>query len=399
MSFPIKSWMLLVAALLLQLLLMAYQLRQHGDVPLFRFGTNALVTPVQKGLNATIDAAGAVWYGYLDLRGAREESEQLTEEKNQLRMEVLSLRQEAAAGRRLRSFFDLGIEIPGEAVVARVISISASETSKMIVINKGRNDGIEADSAVIVPDGVVGKVLYVYPSSAQVLLITDPFSGVAGMLEVSRTHGIVKGQNTALCSMDYVPAGLAIAAEERVLTSGVDTIFPKGLPIGVVERSLPGGAFQQITLRPAASLSSLEEVIVFRKTAVESTNEELAANEEMGEEIGEEIEEDMEEMTSSQQVPVPAAVSGDVSAAVEASGDMPPEPESIAAPITVPTAPDPAPIAAPNTAPIAEPATTGPEETPSTGQTPADDLDDADDLPGRPPATTPVFENSPIESP
>jgi rod shape-determining protein MreC len=277
LTFPIKSWMLLVAVLLLQLLLMAYQLRQHGDVPLFRFGINALVTPVQKGLNATIAAAGAVWHGYLDLRGAREESERLTGEKNRLHMEILSLQQEAAVGRRLRSFFDLGLEMPGEAVVARVISISASETSKMIVINKGHEDGIEVDAAVMVPDGIVGKVLYVYPSSAQVLLITDPFSGVAGMLEVSRTHGIVKGKNTALCSMNYVPTGLVIAAKERVLTSGVDTIFPKGLPIGVVERSLPGVSFQQIALRPAASLSSLEEVIVFRKTAVESMNEKLTS--------------------------------------------------------------------------------------------------------------------------
>src|SRR5579885_827295 len=105
------------------------------------------------------------------------------------------LQEEAAQGRRLQALLQFKEEVPSETVAAQVISSGASETSRVLIIDKGQDAGLRPDMAVIVPDGIVGKVLRVFPYAAQVLLITDPNSGVACLLERSRVHGVLRGQN------------------------------------------------------------------------------------------------------------------------------------------------------------------------------------------------------------
>ena len=114
----------------------------------------------------------------------------------------------------------------------------------------------------MVPDGVVGKVLAVFPDSAQVILLSDPFSGAGVLLEQNRMHGILKGRNEEFMQLDFIPNGERITLGQRVFTSGEDKIYPRGLAVGVVERTSPGPRFQDIRVRSLAQLQSLEEVIV-----------------------------------------------------------------------------------------------------------------------------------------
>jgi rod shape-determining protein MreC len=117
--------------------------------------------------------------------------------------------------------------------------------------------------AVITVQGIVGKVLKVFRSSAQVLLIDDQSSGVGALLEKTRLQGIVRGTPAGEVVLEKIMSDEAVQPGEQVSTSGGDRIFPKGLPIGVVTRVTNGpDLFLNIRVRPSANLSKLEEVLV-----------------------------------------------------------------------------------------------------------------------------------------
>ncbi len=253
---------ILAAVLFAQILLLAYQVRRDRDVPLIRQGTILLVSPVQKGFRAISNGAVGLWRGYVSLWGARQESQELARELDALKLENQRLHNEAERARRLQVLFDFKQENPWDVVAAQVISSEAGEASQSLLLDKGRNAGFRPDMPVIAPDGIVGKILHVFPTAAQVLLITDANSGVAGLLESSRIHGILKGQSGPLGRLDYVANGEKVEIGERLVTSGEDRIYPKGLPVGVIVEARPGATFQEIRVQPFARLNRLEEVLV-----------------------------------------------------------------------------------------------------------------------------------------
>ncbi|MGH9757663.1 MAG: rod shape-determining protein MreC, partial [Candidatus Acidiferrales bacterium] len=147
-------------------------------------------------------------------------------------------------------------------LAAQVIGASADPISRTIVINCGERDHVRRNLAVITPDGVVGKIVEVLPSTSQVQLINDKDSGVGALFAVSRTQGVVKGSGGPDPRMEYVVNDEKVQPGELILTSGEDRIFPKGLPIGTVEKATPGNPFQTILVKPAVRLDRLEDVIV-----------------------------------------------------------------------------------------------------------------------------------------
>src|SRR5947209_7131935 len=117
--------------------------------------------------------------------------------------------------------------------------------------------------AVMTSDGIVGKLLLVYPSVAQVLLINDQSSGVGALLEKTRLQGVLRGTATGEVALERVMSDEQVPLGETVLTSGGDQIFPKGLPVGTIAKVGTGkDLFLNIKVKPAADLSRLEEVLV-----------------------------------------------------------------------------------------------------------------------------------------
>jgi len=147
---------------------------------------------------------------------------------------------------------------------ARVIGGSPDSGSQVVNIDRGSRDGIRRDMGVITPDGVVGKILAVYPDISQVLLLGDKESGVGALLANTRTQGVVRGSGKPDLSMDYVSNDSKVSAGEAVLTSGQDRIFPKDLPVATVAEAVTDrkAPFMKILLKPAAHLDRLEEVLV-----------------------------------------------------------------------------------------------------------------------------------------
>jgi rod shape-determining protein MreC len=197
------------------------------------------------------------------LRGVRQENRELKEEIAQLRLEQVRLTDDAEQARRLQALLGFKEQFISKTVAAQVIGSSGSEQSRSVYIDKGTKQGIDKDMPVITADGVVGKVLRVYGSTAQVLLIDDQTSGVGALLEKSRLQGVLRGTPAGEVVLEKVMSDEQVMPGDRVLTSGGDQIFPKGLPVGTVTKVSPGPElFLNIRVRPSADLSKLEEVLV-----------------------------------------------------------------------------------------------------------------------------------------
>jgi rod shape-determining protein MreC len=180
--------------------------------------------------------------------------------------------EDAGQARRLQTLLGFKEQFISQTVAAQVIGSSGSDQSRSVYIDKGWRDGIRPDMAVITADGVVGKVLRVYgakpleTSTSEILLINDQSSGVGAILEKSRLQGILRGSASGEVILEKVMADEQVQPGERLLTSGGDQIFPKGLAVGTVVKSVAGSdLFLNIKVKPAADLSKLEEVLVITK--------------------------------------------------------------------------------------------------------------------------------------
>ena len=265
---------ILVLLLFAQVVGLAVQVKrtsESGSTRLIRFWVVSAITPLEKALVNTNHGVRNVWRNYFYLRGVRRENRELKEQIERLRIEQVRLSEDAAQARRLQALLGFKEQYIAQTVAAQVIGSSGSDQSHVVYIDKGSNDGIKPDMAVITPDGIVGKVLRVVHSSSQVLLINDPSSGVGAILQSSRLQGILQGTAAGEVMLRYVMSDEKVAPGEQVLTSGGDRIFPKGLPVGTVQQTNPGSdLFLNIRVKPAADLSRLEEVLVVSKV-VENT--------------------------------------------------------------------------------------------------------------------------------
>src|ERR1700680_1152899 len=257
---------ILVVVLFVQVLGLAVQVRrstQDESTRLIRVWAVDTVTPFEKGIVWSQHGIGNLWRSYFYLRGVRQENRDLKQEIERLRIEQVRLNQDAEQARRLQALLGFKEQFISKTLPAQVIGSSGSEQSRSIYIDKGSKDGIKADMAVITAGGVVGKVLRPFTTTSQVLLVNDQTSGVGAILEKSRLQGVLRGTPLGEVVLEKVMSDETVQPGERVVTSGGDQIFPKGLPVGTVTKVSPGpDLFLNIRVKPAADLSRLEEVLV-----------------------------------------------------------------------------------------------------------------------------------------
>src|SRR6266571_485679 len=275
-----KSLVLLAGVIVLQVILLAMQIKRDSQGRLLRVWTVGAVSPFERAGSYGFGWFRDAWRHYFALRNTTKENERLREENDALKLQVAQLQGKAAEADRLAvllSFRKSHADVP--MIGARVIGASAGAASQTIQLDRGEHDGIRRNMGVITPDGVVGKVVEAYPNTAQVLLLTDKESGVGAMLADSRIQSPVGGQGEPLLVMKYVPNDDTVNLGERVITSGMDRIFPRDLPVGTVAEIKPGNPFKQIRIKPAANLERLEEVLVLLSLRpLETKSEEHPAN-------------------------------------------------------------------------------------------------------------------------
>ena len=259
---------ILAAAIFVQVLGLAVQVKratENRSSRLIRVWTVAAVTPLEKAIVRLETGASGLWHNYFYLRGVRQENRALHDQLEQLELEEVRLKQDADQAHRLQALLGFKEQFIAKTEAAQVIGSSGSEQSRTVYIDKGSRDGIQPDMAVISSEGVVGKVIAVFHSASQVLLINDQQSGVGAILEQSRLQGVLKGKASGRLVLDKIMADEEVKVGDKVLTSGGDQIFPKGLAIGTVEKISKGPEFLQLLVKPAARLSHLEEVLIILK--------------------------------------------------------------------------------------------------------------------------------------
>ena len=262
-----RNLTILAILLFAQVLGLAIQVKRSSDnttTRLIRIWALEVVTPFERGIVWVQNGIRNLWQGYFYLRGVREENRALKQTIEKLKIERASLSEDAEQAHRLQALLGFKEQYIARTVAAQVIGSSGSEQSRSIYIDKGSRDGVKPDQAVITADGVVGKVLRVVQDHvASVLLINDQTSGVGALLASSRLQGVLRGTPTGEVVLEKVMSDEAVKPGEKVLTSGGDRIFPKGLPVGTVTKVFPGPElFLNIRVKPAADLNRLEEVLV-----------------------------------------------------------------------------------------------------------------------------------------
>jgi rod shape-determining protein MreC len=256
----------LVAVLFAQVLGLAVQVKSanaNEGTRLIQLWTVSAITPFEKALVWLQNSTSGVWHNYFYLRGLRAENRALKDEIEQMRLEQVRLSEDAGQARRLQLLLGFKERFIAKTLAAQVIGTSGSEQSRAVYIDKGTRDGVQPDQAVITADGIVGKVLRVFDSSALVLLVNDQTSGVGVVLEKSRVQGVLRGAPNGELTIEKIMSDEALQPGERVLTSGGDQVFPKGLYIGTVTKVTPGSeSFLNVRVKPGSNLSKLEEVLV-----------------------------------------------------------------------------------------------------------------------------------------
>src|SRR5271155_1025377 len=249
-----RPYVLLAVSLIFQILLLAVQVRKPDGARLIRVWAVELLTPAERAGSWALDVVRGGWTGYIGLFRANRDNQKLHAQVGELTLRNSELEGRAAEAQRLAGLLEFR-EAHADApmLAARVIGGDAG-AGRAIYIDRGERDGVQPNMGVITPQGVVGKVLEVYSTTSQVLLLTDKNSGAGALLANSRTQGAARGSGGPLLELDYVSSDQEVAAGERVLTSGMDRIFPKDLPLGVVTDARPGNPFKQIQVRPAARL-------------------------------------------------------------------------------------------------------------------------------------------------
>jgi len=254
---------LLVAVLLGQLFFLAYQIKSDNEVRLIRLWAVAVISPVERGVRASVNAAGSLLEEYVALYNARQESRLLRAELARARLRLHELKARADESDELAALLELKQSYPqAPMVAAHVIAASPAAATRTVLIDRGADRGLRPNMAVLTPEGVVGKVVAVFSTTAQVLLITDGKSGVGVRVADSPLAGVVKGTGGNHCRLDYIPNEETLAPGAALLTSGQDQLFPPGLPVGRVTSVGPGELFLEVAVEPAAPLARLDHVLV-----------------------------------------------------------------------------------------------------------------------------------------
>jgi len=262
-----RSLFLLAGVVLLQVLLLAVQIRRDSQGRLIRVWTVSAVSPVERSGAWGIGKIRDAWRHYFALSDTARQNEELRRENGQLKLEIMQLQSKSAEADRLAALLNFKqkqAKVP--MVVARVIGASADANSAVLYLDQGLNEGIRKNMGVITPEGVVGKVIESFRNTCQVLLVTDRDSGVGAMIAYSRVHGPVGCMGEPLLVMKFVGNDEEVKIGDRIVTSGMDRIFPKDLPVGIITQVKPGGQYKQIRVRPSANVEKLEEVIVLLTT-------------------------------------------------------------------------------------------------------------------------------------
>ena len=267
-SQTIRRFFLLAILVALTLAAMRVTVPERVSLTPFEAKVKDIVAPVQVGLT---------WLGRqvyhlaslpVSMVQAAKKLQGLEEEVARLQSEVIRLAEFELENQRLTALLNYRQTMVRQYdfIAATVIGRDPGNWFGTITLNRGSRDGITENMTVLTPEGLVGRTIFVSQDTCEVLLITDPRSGVGALVQENRAPGIVEGTaaSAGLAKMVHIPNGSEVVFGQVVVTSGIGSIFPKAIPVGTVLgiKSEPSGLFKSADIQPYAPLDRLEEVLV-----------------------------------------------------------------------------------------------------------------------------------------
>jgi rod shape-determining protein MreC len=257
-----RTGWLFMAVVVGHILLISTQVSTRRGVPVLEALTFGMFAEVQRATTGGIGGVRDVWQNYFALQETRQENQQLRTEVAQLRVGLQQERALAEQSRMLQKLLDMKMETPLKTTAAYVIAGGASPDFRTVTIDKGSSGGLKPDMAVISPAGVVGRIILPTSRASKVQLLIDRDAAAGAITERSRAQGVVVGTGTSL-RFDHVPGTADLKVGDRVVTSGIEGIYPKGFEIGQIESfERRGGEFSAVIIRPTVEFSSIEAVLV-----------------------------------------------------------------------------------------------------------------------------------------
>ncbi len=257
-----RKRLLLFLFVLIALGIMTYQSTRQPLVPL-RF----LAGVLNLFYNAKDTAVEFVSAPFRRIALREEENRRLRAELSQLLQEQQKWQEAFRENEKLRALLDLKEKELHYVTSARVIARGTDQWSNTFILDKGMKDGILKDMVAVTEKGLVGKISEVSPSYAYILLLTDINFASAARLQSGRTEGILSGTGFRSCQLKFIPYDEELKTGDVVVTSGLDTFFPPGIPLGYISKvsKREGGLFQHIEVIPFVDNSKVEVVTIIRR--------------------------------------------------------------------------------------------------------------------------------------
>lgn len=276
-----RTGWLFTAVVVAHIVLISAQVNTQRGVPVLEAVTFGVFAEVQRASTSAVAGVQEGWQNYFALQQIRQENERLRQEVAQLRIGLQQERAAAQQSRTLQQLLDLQGEATFKTAAARVIGSGPDAFFRTITIDKGTQDGLLPDMAIIAPAGIVGRVILPSARASKVQLLIDRDAGAGVMVERSRVNGVVSGTGSTdelgfvagLIDLEFIPNTADVKVGDRVVTSGVDGIYPKGFTVGEIQSvERDAGAFR-IKVRPAVDFASLEAVLVVLESPAVSVDE------------------------------------------------------------------------------------------------------------------------------
>lgn len=220
--------------------------------------------PVQKAAVSAREAVGNAWSGYVDLVGVREENDALRRTLASLAEENNRLREDVLLNSRLKEIVGYREASGIRTTAGSILALNLDRWTRTAVIDKGSNDGVAKDMAVISPAGVIGRIIEARGATSTVLLGSDLRSNIDAVSQRSRVKGVIEGNGTDGLILKYIRQVDDVQVGDVIITSGLAGIFPKGIVIGEVIRVEKGmdNFFKVVEVRQKVDLRTAEEVLV-----------------------------------------------------------------------------------------------------------------------------------------
>ena len=255
---------IVVLSLLFILMSLSSRTRYIGETrTMFERSVMTIFSPVPKTVNWIGQTTDDIYHGYLDMRRSVAENVDLHRKVIDLTTDNLKLRQSEGDVKRLRSLLGYSEQFTTPTTMAQAIMLDTSSRFKSIIIDRGSSTGIQVNDAVANANGLIGRVILTTKDMAKVQLVTDSNASVGVLIERTRRQGVLRGDGAGGAQLYDIPSLADVQPGDNVLTAGIDGIYPKGIPVGVIVKAEKGqDLFKNIAVRPLVDFGSIEEVIV-----------------------------------------------------------------------------------------------------------------------------------------